>query len=106
MSFFGGISRISEFLMHYRDLVVPLIHASLCRVGGMSRLPASEYAVMHVRRGDYVTNPDIRARFGMCSDEYYLATSYDARMPIRIITDGPGAVQSLANKLRDIRISR
>jgi hypothetical protein len=98
-----GYFQDSEFLMHHRDLVVPLIHASLCRVGGIDRLPASEYAVMHVRRGDYVTNPDIRARFGVCSDEYYLAAArdLDLQMPIRIVTDDPGAVQSLANKLRD-----
>lgn len=30
---------------------------------------------IHVRRGDYVTNPDVRKSIGLCGKEYYLAAA-------------------------------
>lgn len=52
-------------------------------------LGMSDYAAIHVRRGDYVENPRNLARLGACSVEYFTNASklIDNSLPIVIVSD-------------------
>lgn len=49
------------------------------------------FAAIHVRRGDYVSNPRYAAAFGYCSDRYYIEAirKLSSDIPLRFVSDDP-----------------
>lgn len=59
--------------------------------------PHGRYAVMHVRRGDYVTVARNLDRLGACTLQYFLRASanLDPDLPIVVVSDDPNWCQSV-----------
>lgn len=79
-----GLFQDVDDFAQYRDLLSARI--SMPDTGS-----DQDFAVVHVRRGDYVANPKYAATFGICSEAYYLRSLSEIApsLPVKIVSDDP-----------------
>ena len=98
-----GFFQERKILEPYRDVLAPIVVDNLDKISNVDDLP-EQYSAMHIRRGDYVSNPAVSERFGICTDEYYFesAKKLPLNLPIVIVSDEPAKCGSIVSYLSSL----
>lgn len=91
-----GLFQDAHWLFERRSEVLSTILPGLQSLQSISKLPASPYAAIHVRRGDYVAVPKYAESFGVCEAEYFARSVQllDGNLPIYVASDDHEWVQN------------
>ena len=97
-----GLLQEVELLIEHREIVRTKLRVGLPPLAALA--PNGPYGALHVRRGDYVSNPVILEKFGICSDDYYVSAAirFPTEMPIVIVSDDHSECIAIMQRLRDL----
>ncbi|MBM9477785.1 alpha-1,2-fucosyltransferase [Nakamurella flavida] len=96
----AGLFQEPDLLFAQRENIRERVRTRLPAGGAVASLPEN-YAAVHIRRGDYVSNEKYRRLFGVCSEQYFRRAirRLDPSLPIAFVSDDPAWCRSFATSL-------
>lgn len=90
-----GLFQAADYLYANRDVLRAELSGGFVE---MAKPPVGNYAAVHVRRGDYVSNAKYNAIFGTCSERYYrdAIELISDELPVIIVSDDVAWAQEFA----------